>query len=102
METPAYHSERARPGFAPASSNHRRRILLLKVLGYIQMNQLTCWGTMKLGGLLLLFSGWIIVMAALLMLHGSAITGFVCAGFVIEIVGLILTGRAHLPHEDQG
>lgn len=57
---------------------------------------------MKLGGFLLLVSGWAIVVAALRMLHGGAITGFLLAGFVIELLGLFLTGRAHLRHEDQG
>ena len=58
---------------------------------------------MKLGGFLLLLSGWGIVVAALAMLHGSAVTAFIVAGMVVEILGLMLVMRAHLPEtEDNG
>ena len=58
---------------------------------------------MKLGGFLLLLSGWGIVFAALAMLHGRAVPGFILAGLAVEILGLILVMRAHLPEtEDNG
>ena len=58
---------------------------------------------MKLGGFLLLLSGWGIVVAALAMLHGRVISGFIIAGLVVEILGLVLVMRAHLPEtEDEG
>lgn len=57
---------------------------------------------MKLGGFLLLLSGWGIVVAALAMLHGPAVTPFIYAGFAVEILGLVLVFRVHLPEsEDQ-
>ena len=58
---------------------------------------------MKLGGFLLLLSGWGIVVAALALLHGGAVSGFILAGFGVEILGLVLVLRAHLPGaEDNG
>ena len=58
---------------------------------------------MKLGGFLLLLSGWGIVVAALALLHGGAVSGFVLAGLGVEILGLVLVLRAHLPaSEDNG
>lgn len=58
---------------------------------------------MKLGGFLLLLSGWGIVVAALSMLHGGAVSGFIIAGLAVEILGLVLVMRAHLPEtEDEG
>jgi hypothetical protein len=58
---------------------------------------------MKLGGFLLLLSGWGIVIAALMMLHTSALPAFVLAGVAVEILGLALVARAHLPiGEDRG
>ena len=52
---------------------------------------------MKLLGFLLLLSGWGIVVAALALLHGGAVPAFVIAGVAIEVVGLVLVLRAHLP-----
>jgi len=52
---------------------------------------------MKLLGFLLLLSGWGIVVAALALLHGGGVPVFVIAGFAIEVVGLVLVLRAHLP-----
>jgi hypothetical protein len=53
---------------------------------------------MKTAGLLLLFSGWMLVLAALAMLNGGfARSAFVAAGVLVELLGLALTGRAHLP-----
>lgn len=58
---------------------------------------------MKLGGFLLLLSGWGIVIAALRLLHTGALTVFVLAGVAVEILGLVLVARAHLPiGEDNG
>jgi membrane-bound ClpP family serine protease len=52
---------------------------------------------MKLAGLLLLLSGWAIVIAAIRMLHGGALSGVVLAGFGVEIAGLALLVRTHIP-----
>jgi len=52
---------------------------------------------MRLAGLLLLLSGWAIVLAAFVMLtaEGSRAV-FVAAGVAIEILGLALLGRSHV------
>jgi hypothetical protein len=55
---------------------------------------------MKLGGFLLLLSGWAIVIAALVLLHGRMIGPFIYAGFAVEIVGLVLVFRAHIPPDE--
>ncbi|HZP17413.1 MAG TPA: hypothetical protein VFB00_05585 [Terriglobales bacterium] len=52
---------------------------------------------MKLGGFLLLLSGWGIVLAALILLHGRAVSAFVLAGLAVEILGLVLFVKAHIP-----
>ena len=52
---------------------------------------------MKLLGFLLLVSGWGIVVSALALLHGAGVSGFVIAGLAIEVLGLVLVLRAHLP-----
>lgn len=52
---------------------------------------------MKLIGFLLLGSGWGIVLAALIMLQGTAVSAFIVAGFAVEVVGFVLAARAHLP-----
>jgi hypothetical protein len=52
---------------------------------------------MKLGGFLLLLSGWGIVVAALTLLHGHVVAPFIYAGFAVEILGLVLVFRGHLP-----
>lgn len=58
---------------------------------------------MKLGGFLLLLSGGGIVFAALSLLHGRAVTAFILAGLAVEMLGLVLVFRAHLPAiEDNG
>jgi hypothetical protein len=51
---------------------------------------------MKLVGFLLLLSGWGIVLAALALLYGSAVSIFILAGVVVEILGFVLVARAHL------
>ncbi|HEY6447654.1 MAG TPA: hypothetical protein VIY53_14425 [Acidobacteriaceae bacterium] len=51
---------------------------------------------MKVAGLGLLLSGWIILMAALPLLPTSGERNcFVAAGLALELVGLILLGRAN-------
>jgi len=59
---------------------------------------------MKLAGFLLLLSGWAICMTALALLPSPpARLGFLLAAIAIEIVGLVLAGRAHIPvKEDRG
>jgi hypothetical protein len=53
---------------------------------------------MRLIGLLLLVSGWGLVMAALVMLATPGPRGaFILAGVAVEILGLVMTVRAHLP-----
>ena len=50
----------------------------------------------KLTGIFLLLSGWIIVLAALAALpRGGAQSGFAAAGGGVELAGLILLFRAH-------
>lgn len=58
-------------------------------------------GAMKLGGLLLLLSGWGIVIAALLLLHGASVATFILAGFATELLGLIVVVRAHLSRDEE-
>ena len=58
---------------------------------------------MKLGGFFLLLSGWAIVVAALAMLHGGALSAFIVAGLTVEILGLALLAKSHIPtSEDNG
>jgi hypothetical protein len=59
------------------------------------------FNTMKLGGFLLLLSGWGIVVAALALLHGGAVAGFVLAGVSVEILGLVLVAKAHIPVSEE-
>jgi hypothetical protein len=52
----------------------------------------------KLAGFLLMLAGWMLVAAALLLLPSlPARTAFVLAGLGVEILGLVLVARAHLP-----
>jgi hypothetical protein len=51
---------------------------------------------MKLAGFLLLFAGWVIVVAAVALLTPDAArVGFVLAGMSVELLGLALTVRSH-------
>ena len=53
---------------------------------------------MKLVGFLLLLAGWLLVLAALEMLSAPRPRVlFVIAGFAIEVLGLALVFRAHIP-----
>ena len=52
---------------------------------------------MKLAGIMLLVSGWIIVVAAIALLKtATAQGGFLVAGMAVELLGLIFEFRAHL------
>jgi len=51
---------------------------------------------MKLAGLGLLVSGWIIAVAAVCLLPQMGLrAGFIVAGLLVEFLGLFLVGRAH-------
>ncbi|MBZ5610525.1 MAG: hypothetical protein LAP38_19865 [Acidobacteriia bacterium] len=52
---------------------------------------------MKLAGFFLLPAGWIIVLAAFVLLPPApAQTGFALAGMAVEMLGLALVVRSHL------
>ncbi len=59
---------------------------------------------MKLAGFLLLLAGWALVLAALALLgSASARTAFVLSGIGVEVVGMVLVVRSHVPvQEDRG
>jgi hypothetical protein len=51
---------------------------------------------MRVAGFLLLLAGWALVLTALAILPSAVTrTGFVLAGFGVEVLGLILAARAH-------
>ena len=51
---------------------------------------------MKLAGLGLLVSGWMVAVAALCLLPQLGLRfGFVIAGLLVEVLGIVLVGRAH-------
>jgi hypothetical protein len=51
----------------------------------------------RLVGFLLLVAGWALVLAAIEMLKSDAPqAAFVLAGVAVELLGLVLLGRAHL------
>jgi hypothetical protein len=53
---------------------------------------------MGLFGFLLLLTGWGIVLTALVLLKSSSmLAAFVLAGVAVEMIGLILAARSHLP-----
>jgi hypothetical protein len=55
--------------------------------------------SMKLAGFLLLLAGWGLVLSALVLLASVSLqAGFALAGFAVELLGLILVIRSHLPH----
>ncbi len=57
---------------------------------------------MKLAGCLLLISGWLIVLAALVMLPEFAMrAAFVIAGIAVEIIGLGLIARGQVNEQRQ-
>ena len=59
---------------------------------------------MKLAGFVLLMSGWGLVLAALALLNTPVSrTAFVLAGIGVQVIGLVLVIRSHMPlEEDQG
>jgi hypothetical protein len=57
-------------------------------------------------GCLLMVSGWAIVLAALVLLHGLGQRyGFVAAGLAVEVLGLVLLAQCYraeqLPRKDE-
>jgi hypothetical protein len=57
-------------------------------------------------GCLLMVSGWAIVLAALVLLHGlGQRCGFVAAGLAVEVLGLVLLAQCYraeqLPRKDE-
>jgi hypothetical protein len=57
---------------------------------------------MKLAGFLLLLSGGIITLTAVVILPASAARGmFTLAGLVIEAAGLVLIFRSHMPAKQE-
>jgi hypothetical protein len=59
---------------------------------------------MKFLGLLLLLAGWVLVLAAIVLLASPpSRAGFVLAGIGVEALGLTLVIRSHLnPREERG
>ena len=58
---------------------------------------------MKIFGLLMLFSGWGLVVSALVLLRiPAARAGFVAVAIAIELLGLFLLFRAHMPVRGDG
>jgi hypothetical protein len=56
---------------------------------------------MKIAGFLLLLSGGFLVLTALIMLPtAGSRTAFIVAGLAVEILGLVLVIRAHIPREE--
>ncbi|MGO8786698.1 MAG: hypothetical protein ACLQVL_04850 [Terriglobia bacterium] len=52
---------------------------------------------MKITGLLMMPAGWIIVLAALVLLPVSLVMNlFIAAGIGVEILGLVLFTRSHM------
>ena len=52
---------------------------------------------MKIAGFLLLISGWLLVLAALMLLRSPAPrTAFVLMGVAVELLGLVLIFRSHV------
>ncbi len=57
---------------------------------------------MKLAGCLLLLSGWMIVLVALVLLPGfAARAAFIASGIAVEILGLALIARGQVNEERQ-
>ena len=56
---------------------------------------------MKIAGLLLLVSGWLLVVLAVVLLHAEAARAvFVLAGMGVQLLGLVMVFRTHrLPGE---
>jgi len=57
---------------------------------------------MKFAALLLLLSGWAITLAALPLLRGFTLqAAFSLAGIAVELLGLVLLVRSHLPSPEE-
>ena len=57
---------------------------------------------MKLAGFLLLLVGWVLVVCALCLLPSAGARGaFVCAGLMVELLGLGLAVRSHMPAREE-
>lgn len=58
---------------------------------------------MRFVGFLLMLSGWLLVLAAVVLLGSAGARGaFVFAGVAVEALGLVLVFRSHLiPREDK-
>ena len=53
---------------------------------------------MKIAGFLLMVAGWILALAALVLLVSlPSRTAFVIAGLAVEALGFVLVARVHLP-----
>jgi hypothetical protein len=53
---------------------------------------------MKAAGLLMLLAGWFIVLTAVVLLKAGVIQNlFIAAGMGVELLGVILFARSHLP-----
>ena len=53
---------------------------------------------MKIAGFFLLVAGWLLVLCALVLLRPSpALQAFISAGLLIEVFGLALAVRSHMP-----
>ena len=58
--------------------------------------------SMRYAGFLFLLSGWLIVLAAVILLKSVALTGFVLTGFLVQLLGLTLVVRSHvIPHGEK-
>ena len=56
---------------------------------------------MRLAGFFLLPAGWFIVLSAIAMLNTApARAGFLLSGIAIELVGLVLVVRTHIPRRE--
>ena len=57
---------------------------------------------MRLLGFFLQIAGWIIVLAAILLLEAAPRTAFALAGFCVQLLGVTLAVRSHLiPHGEK-
>ena len=57
---------------------------------------------MGLAGFFLLFTGWLLVLAAIALLRGTALAAFTLAGFAVQVLGLVQVVRAHIiPQEEK-
>ncbi len=53
---------------------------------------------LRIAGILLMVAGWILMLAAIIMLNSlPARTAFSLAGLAVEILGLVLLARTHIP-----